>query len=526
MKKYEEYQHLEGEPMNDRDKDEIGSKFWNDGKWDNFVLPFLPKKPEEMTFIDVGCNAGLFLKKAKDFGFNTVIGVDSNRGAIEKGRKWRDKNNCEYTMMETDMEKPMAFLPTADYTSLVNVHYYFKEDTWKEYLKELEGKTRFCIIVTADKKPKPGFAKSDIAGIREDFKDWDEVGYVDIKPGDGKHDRHLHGLCFRSNVIDRAPVKMLDNGNGQIRDFFTQYDISKDPFKTDYYRRYKSYRSLKSSGQNPWSIEKLHKYFEDIVTLYKQIKQDGLHYAIDVNSKHRIVDGNHRAEIAKHLGYETILIKRISKKLKGAIVYYSSNKEDPEFENKIIQDMLSKKGDLQVYSVTQKPMDLGTNLCVGEEIGTSGFNVCRQLQKAVEMADADYIISCEADCLYSPDYFTFIPPEKKIYRNTNNYILPYESDVFYKKDFQLAFQVADKKTLLDRLTFLFKGQPEWDTGMRNFPKEIGEPFLDKWEKFSTENPCFGIKTGDGLRKQSNHEKIAFNEIPYWGEAKGIREKYL
>jgi len=102
--------------------------------------------------------------------------------------------------------------------------------------------------------------------------------------------------------------------------------------------------------------------------------------------------------------------------MKGAVIYISSNREKPEFEEKIIKDMLSKKGDLPVFSVSQKPMDLGTNKCVGD-VGTSGFNFCRQLEMVIEMADVDYVVSCEADCLYSPDYFKFVPPKlDRVYR--------------------------------------------------------------------------------------------------------------
>ena len=62
MKDFKTYQYLKGEPMTNRDKTEKDSKFWNEGKWKNFIEPLLPKDCRDMTFVDVGCNAGLFLK--------------------------------------------------------------------------------------------------------------------------------------------------------------------------------------------------------------------------------------------------------------------------------------------------------------------------------------------------------------------------------------------------------------------------------------------------------------------------------
>jgi hypothetical protein len=218
--------------------------------------------------------------------------------------------------------------------------------------------------------------------------------------------------------------------------------------------------------------------------------------------------------------------------MKGAIVYVSSNKEAIKFEMNVLWDMVKKKGDLPIFSVTHKPMDFSpdinhTNICVGD-VGVSGFNFCRQLQMAVEMAKGyDYVISCEADCFYSPDYFTLVPPNiDTVYRNTNNYVMPYKKDYFHIKSSQTAFQVAGRNHLLDRLNYLLEGQSQWNVEMKNFPKEIGKPFLEKWIIFETEYPCFTIKTGNGMRNHTASGTEKYYKLPYWGEAKDIRKKYL
>lgn len=216
--------------------------------------------------------------------------------------------------------------------------------------------------------------------------------------------------------------------------------------------------------------------------------------------------------------------------MKGAIIYISSNREKPEFESRVVEDMLEKRGDLPVYVVSQKPMPLHLldnvySKVIGD-VGTSGFNFCRQLQMVVEMADADYVISCEADCLYSPDYFTFVPPKlDAVYRNTNIYLLPYKKEYWHPKSSQTAFQIAGRDFLLDRLNFLMSGQPQWNTEMKNYPKEIGHPFLEGWEEFATEFGCFGIKTGEGMRKHSNSGSRKLKELPYWGTVEEIRKKF-
>ena len=210
--------------------------------------------------------------------------------------------------------------------------------------------------------------------------------------------------------------------------------------------------------------------------------------------------------------------------MKGGIIYISSNREKPEFENKIIQDMLSKKGNLPVFSVTQKPMDLGTNKCIGD-VGTSGFNFCRQLQMAIELADVDYVISCEADCLYPPDYFTFVPPRlDTCYRNSNICILGYRRNYFSKKNSSTFAQVIGREFYLNHISKLFGDAPQWNKELKNWPKEWGKKFFDSWETFETEYPCISLKTGLGMRIHSAMGSTEIPELPYWGSAKDLRIK--
>ena len=152
MKPFKTYQYLEGTEMTERDKSEAGSKFWNEGKWDNFVAPLLPEDCSGMTLVEMGCNAGVFLKEAEKRGFSRVVGVDSDQVSVERGRAWRDRHGKGYKFLLKRMEDCITDLPVADYTVLANSHYYFTINDWLDYLDRLQYKTRFCIIITAKKR--------------------------------------------------------------------------------------------------------------------------------------------------------------------------------------------------------------------------------------------------------------------------------------------------------------------------------------------------------------------------------------
>src|SRR6266404_6192987 len=108
----------------------------------------------------------------------------------------------------------------------------------------------------------------------------------------------------------------------------------------------------------------------------------------------------------------------------ATVIYYTSNREKPDFEIRVRENLLKTCGNLPIISVSHKPIDLGKNICVGD-VGVSGFNMFRQVQIACEAATTPFVISAEADCLYPPDYFKFVPPSLDVpYRDSNLYVMP------------------------------------------------------------------------------------------------------
>lgn len=211
------------------------------------------------------------------------------------------------------------------------------------------------------------------------------------------------------------------------------------------------------------------------------------------------------------------------------IIYYTSNREDPGFEKRVQENLIKVSKGLPIISVSHKPIDLGKNICVGD-VGTSGFNMFRQVQIACEAATTPFVISAEADCLYPPDYFEFIPPRLDIpYRDSHLYVMPDARDYFfYKKEGATHAQIVGREFYLRRLKELFDGAPKWSPEEKNFPKErLGKAdIFDKIAYWKTENPVFQIKTHLGMRYYTHSDRTPIPEIPYWGLGKKVRAYYL
>lgn len=210
------------------------------------------------------------------------------------------------------------------------------------------------------------------------------------------------------------------------------------------------------------------------------------------------------------------------------VLYYSSNREPWDFEKRVIHDMQKKSNGLPVVSVTQKPINLGKNICVGD-VGTSGFNMFRQILLGLYEVKTDFVISAEADCIYSPDYFTFKPERDNVfYRNDNLYVL-YKTNLFYRKPQGSTWsQIVGTKHFIKILEELFAGAPMWSVEEKSFPKERWKKY-DVWdtrEVFTTEFPCVSFKSGYGMRKKSPTEHEPISTLPYWGKAKNVNRKFL
>lgn len=213
------------------------------------------------------------------------------------------------------------------------------------------------------------------------------------------------------------------------------------------------------------------------------------------------------------------------------ILYYTSNRENEEFEKRIRDNIVQVAGGLPIVSISQKPVDFGTNICVGD-VGASGFNMFRQVLIGCNSAKTPFVISAEADCLYPPDYFQFIPERDNVcYRNNNTYLLGLRRDYFYKKNEGGTWaQVIGRDFYIKRLEELFEGAPQWSVEEKNFPKErkkVEDVFaVTQIKSFETVNPCISVKSGRGMRHYSNSQRVPIHKLPYWGKGTDFRKKYL
>jgi len=213
------------------------------------------------------------------------------------------------------------------------------------------------------------------------------------------------------------------------------------------------------------------------------------------------------------------------------IVYYTANKEKPEFEKKIIDSLIKNSGGLPIISVSQKPIDLGTNICVGE-LPWCDKSAFKQLLTGLKEVKTTFAIAAESDVIYPPEYFTFTPPLiNEAYRYDNiwilhNWIGPGTKGMYWKKAYSEGAQMCGVKHWIEKLEFNIDQFKTKKGG-----SGIQTPSVFKSQKkfsWGSENPVISFKTIGGLRKYCGtiKDNPPQKELPYWGDATKLREQFF
>lgn len=224
--------------------------------------------------------------------------------------------------------------------------------------------------------------------------------------------------------------------------------------------------------------------------------------------------------------------KQVSSFGNKTIIYYTANREDSAFEQKVIDDMLSKVGDMPIISISQKPMNLGQNICIGD-VGFSYLNERKQILMATKLATTDYIITTESDFLYPPEYFNFKPSGDNIYRWENIWIMWLKDrkrqNFYHKTATSDGAQIVKREFLIALLEKYLQPYPKWyEKNDREHDPRHSPYHHVPYTLIHGENPCISIKSNFGLTYLTGVDKTPEStreNLPYWEDVKTLRAKF-
>lgn len=232
------------------------------------------------------------------------------------------------------------------------------------------------------------------------------------------------------------------------------------------------------------------------------------------------------------------------------VIYYTCNyleKENPVFLANCQHYLLKAIGELPLISVSQKPMDFGKNICVGD-IGRSHLNIYRQILAGCKAATTKYVAMAEDDILYSYAHFHTLVPHRDYFL----YDMAKLSLFTWSKPMVFSFRtrrrvinhlIAPRKMLIDALEERFARLEELKKAGKSEDQIIhhwGDP--GRYENYlgvtvrETQEEYFGIPSivfthpkaygyefNHGQRKRLGDIQIV--EEPHWGRAEKIVQLY-
>lgn len=217
------------------------------------------------------------------------------------------------------------------------------------------------------------------------------------------------------------------------------------------------------------------------------------------------------------------------------IIYYTANKISDHFFQNTKKQLLKAAGDIPIISVSQKPMDLGENICVGD-IGQSYINVYRQALIGAKAAKTKYIAMAEDDILYSPEHFTHrSSPGVFAYNLSTQGIYTWSNPPLFshKGRIVLSTLICERDLFMEAMEERFAKYPDdkliplkyWSEpgkyerrGLRVTARQ-SEPFYTEIPNVIFSHPEGIGFTFLGTKKALGEDRA--EEIPYWGRAADI-----
>ncbi|MCJ7646070.1 hypothetical protein MUO65_04085 [bacterium] len=222
------------------------------------------------------------------------------------------------------------------------------------------------------------------------------------------------------------------------------------------------------------------------------------------------------------------------------IIYYTANVLNENFAEKVRRQILIAAGDLPIISVSKKPLDFGTNICVGET-ERSSVNIFYAILRGSKEAKTKYLALAEDDVLYSPGHFySYRPPDDTFAYNLSKWtFLTWKRPPFFSLKFRrtLATLIAPRDLMIEYIEERFSKYPDISAVPEAIIPEPGRGYEKnsgyanrKAEDFYTYEPVviFSHPQALGWRYLGKRKRagiIRAYDIPYWGTAQRVLEDY-
>ena len=211
------------------------------------------------------------------------------------------------------------------------------------------------------------------------------------------------------------------------------------------------------------------------------------------------------------------------------LLFYTASRIPEKFAMNVRNHLLMTAQGKPIISISQKPIDFGENICVGD-IGYTVPNVYAQILTGAKAAKTQYVACCEDDTLYVPEHFDYTLPYEAFCYNKHRWNLTNGHFYLRHRSVNMCSCIAPTLLMINTLeerfekmrmgwTLLHFGEP----GRRERMNGLTEV---RSALFNTDNPIIQINHSSslgGLRAKLKTDIVQV-ELPMWGKATDLWEK--
>jgi len=265
-------------------------------RWKVLLEPLIPPDGKGRLFLELGCNAGYYLRMASEYGYNT-LGIEREERFIEQAKYWEAQEPAGVRVEYGDINE--YEIPANFITLMANVHYWQTPEQVERIVEQMRANSLYVIMVSRHNTSERHLSDCTEKAVMEWFSEWELV--------DGRRDGKFFALILKNPDLREYEVKNLFNVQpfNRSKKFleafreFIDLNISRRRYT---YNHTKYWNYCKWRGWQPKV-----KHHRTLRGKVMTMERYGITRPIEVHANGIMKDGNHRLIMAEYLGLPRII---------------------------------------------------------------------------------------------------------------------------------------------------------------------------------------------------------------------------
>jgi len=267
-------------------------------RWRDLIEPLVPPDGHGRLFLELGCNAGYYLRKASEMGYIT-LGVEREQVYYEQAKYWEAQEPRGVRVEFGDINE--YDIPANYITLLANVLYWQTQEQVQALVDKIKERSLHVLIMSRNNPDPRHLSSCALHSMLELFDGWDTLGSCyNIK----HYTIILHNPMMleydTTELFNLQPFTRSRRFLSSFRDYIDLV-LSGKRFRLDNtaYWRYATWRGWRNRTH----------HMRRLRHMILQAEQNGITEPVIVYENGIMVDGNHRLIIAERLGIPRLICK-------------------------------------------------------------------------------------------------------------------------------------------------------------------------------------------------------------------------